>query len=670
MHAAFDCESYRNVFTMAVMPIDFDTWWVYEVSGRRNDARKLYDDLKSGVYTRFYGFNNMSYDWPLVHYFLELMATWGDNLTPLHLADLLYRKTVELINVEWGKGWEHHVWPRNQVVPQCDLMMLNHFDNPSKVTSLKDLMFNLQCPNMAELPFPPGTVLTDDQIDTLINYNVHSDCWTTKRFAIECRDAIGFRESLIAKGTFGPECLSYNDVKIGEKFFIQHLEQARPGITAKVNGRKPQTYRNRIAVGDVIVPFIAFERPELRHLLANLRDTTVDGTKLKGSYNFKVPLDGVEISIGAGGIHGALDRQVIRSDAQRVVIDIDVTGYYPSVAIEYEFYPEHIGPVFSVVYRKIRDTRTGAKRIGDMVQAGILKLSNNGAFGMTGSEHSVLRDTRCLLAITVNGQLLQCLLAEAILRIPSARILQLNTDGLTVDIPRGYRELFDQICAWWMRHTCLELEFSEFDGLWLRDCNNYLARYSDIPFNKKNRGKVKRKGDYDWQMLSGSIGGQKAWNRDFSALVVPKAAEAAMLEDQDPADFIGHHSTPYDFLIKQRVKGGSRLEFGHSAEPLGKLVRYYIATSGQPLVKVMPPLPGKTAPRRIGIHAEGQAQALGTRKNWRCSMCNAQFTDKGSFEDHNKTAHAWPVKLAMQWDGRLDGLDPRWYVDQTEKLIF
>jgi hypothetical protein len=644
------------------MPMEHDTRWVYEISARRNDGRRLHSDMKSGVYARMYGFNSMSYDYPLLHYFCGLIDTWGDQLTAPQITDLLFRKTEELISVEWGKGWENHIWPRDQIVPQCDLMMLNHFDNPAKTTSLKDLMFNLECPNMAELPFAVGSVLTDDQIDTLIAYNVHSDCWTTKQFALKCRDAIEFREKLIAKGTFGPECLNFNDVKIGERFFISRLEEARPGITAKVNGRKPQTYRNRISVGDVIVPYVSFERPELRRLLADLRDTTVDGMKLKGSYNFKVPLDGVEISIGAGGIHGALDRTVIRSNADRSVIDIDVTGYYPSVAIENGFYPEHIGPVFTDVYRSIRDTRAEAKRSGDTVQAGALKLSNNGAFGMTGSEHSVLRDTKCLLAITVNGQLLQCLLAEAILRIPSARVLQLNTDGLTVDIPRGYRDYFDQICTWWQNHTRLELEFTEFDGLWLRDCNNYIARTI--------AGKVKRKGDYDHEMLSGSIGGQKAWNRDFSALVVPKAAEAAMLEDHDPADFIERHSRPYDFLIKQRVKGGSRLEFGHSGEPLGKLVRYYIATSGQPLVKVMPPLPGKTAPRRIGIHAEGQAHATGGRKDWRCSMCDARFTDKGSFEDHNKTAHAWPVKLAMQWDGRLSGLDPRWYVSQTEKLLF
>lgn len=663
MHAAFDLESYPNCFTMAVMPIYTDGWWCYEISHRRNDAEYLYRDIKNGMFTRLYGFNNMSYDYPLLHYIMDIFDKWGPSgISGPQLADLAYRRTLELIATEWGKGWQNHIWPREQRAQQVDLLLLNHFDNKNKITSLKDLMFNLRCPNMRELPFVPGTVLTDEQIDTLIDYNVHSDTWTTHRFTHECLDAVKFREDLMADGTFGPECLNWNDVKIGEKIFIQRLEEAKPGVTAKVNGHKPQTHRRTIAVADIIVPYVHFERPELRQLLANLRDTVVDGTQLKGSYNFKVPLDDVVISIGAGGIHGSLNRQVIHANAERIIIDIDVTGYYPSVAIENELYPEHIGPVFSRVYRTVRDDRNKFKKAGIVSKAGGLKLANNGAFGKTNDFHSVLLDPKCMLAITVNGQLLQCVLAEAVLRIPGARILQLNTDGITVEIPRHMRAMFDEVCTWWQRYTCLDLEFTDYQAMWLRDCNNYLAR--DV------KGKMKRKGDYDHEMLSGSIGGQKAHNRDFSALVVPKAVEAAFVRDEDPADFIEHHSDAYDFLIKMRTKDGGRLVGGHSGRMYGKLARYYIATDGEPLVKVMRPLAGKTEDRRIGIHAEGRAVAHGTRKNYTCSMCGQRFTHKTLFDDHNKAMHAWPVRMKMDWDGDLSGLDRRWYVQEAEKLLF
>jgi hypothetical protein len=662
MHVVADNESFPNVFSCCMMPAALDDArvWTYEISERRNDASQLVYDLTNGSITRMYGFNNMSYDYPLLHYLIGLEQAYPGQWSATQLAGALFDKTQQLVSVEWGKGWQNHIWPRDQYVQQCDLMMFNHFDNHAKLTSLKDLEFNLECPNVAEMPFLIGQHLTADEIPVLLDYGAN-DVAATKRFVHACMDAIKFREGLIE--TFGPEVLNWNDVKIGERYFIQRLEAARPGITRKdAQGRKPQTWRSHIDLGEVIFPYIRFERPELRELRDRLAATRIEGHETKGAYKFVVPLEGVDIHIGAGGIHGSLDRKVIGSTTERCIIDIDVTGYYPSIAIVNNLYPEHIGPAFVEVYRSIRDERAAAKAAGDTVKAGTLKLSNNGAFGKTNDKHSVLLDPKVMMGITVNGQLLQCLLAEAVLRVPGLRLLQLNTDGLTVDLPRHQRALFDQVCTWWQSFTCLDLEFTDYETMWLRDCNNYLAR--DV------KGKMKRKGDYDHEMLSGSIGGQKAWNRDFSALVVPKAAEAAFVEDQDPADFIAHHPRAYDFLLRERVKGGSKLVGGHTGAAYGKLVRYYIATDGEPLVKIMPPLAGKTEPRRIGVHAEGRAVALGSRKDYRCSMCDARFMVKAMFDEHNRHQHAWPVRLKMEWDGDLSGIDHRWYVQQTEGLLF
>lgn len=668
MQVAFDLEVFPNVFTCTMMPVvkDDTRVWVYEISERRNDAQHLLYDLTNGSISRMYGFNSMGYDYPLLHYFVA----WAryPELSADQLTAALYAKSQELLATEWGKGWQNHIWPRDQHVEQCDLMMLNHFDNHAKQTSLKDLEFNLECPNVAEMPFEFGRNLTIDEIPVLIDYNIN-DVEATKRFVHACADAIAFREGLIDQ--FGPEVLNFNDVKIGEKYFIQRLEAARPGITRKdAQGRKPQTWRSHIDLGEIIFPYIKFERPELRELRDKLAATRIMGHETKDAYKFVVPLEGVDIHIGAGGIHGALNRQVTRSTTERCIIDIDVTGYYPSIAVVNGLYPEHIGPVFVDVYRSIRDEREIAKDAGEVVKAGILKLSNNGAFGKTNDKHSVLLDPKVMMGITVNGQLLQCLLTEAILRVPGLRLLYFNTDGLTVDLPRHQRGLFDEVCAWWQRFTQLKLEFAEFESLWMRDCNAYLAKYSEAPINKKKCGTLKRKGAYDHEMLSGSIGGQKAWNRDFSALVVAKAAEAAFVHDHDPADFIEHHDRPYDFLLRERVKGGAHLELGHTGTRLGKLVRYYIATDGEPLVKIMQPLAGKTEMRRIGIHAEGRAQCLGGRKDYRCSMCDARFTIKAMFDEHNKMMHAWPVRLKMQWDGDLSGIDHRWYINEVERLLF
>ncbi|HEY3487131.1 MAG TPA: hypothetical protein VGL10_03625, partial [Gammaproteobacteria bacterium] len=75
------------------------------------------------------------------------------------------------------------------------------------------------------------------------------------------------------------------------------------------------------------------------------------------------------------------------------------------------------------------------------------------------------------------GQLLQCVLAEALLRVPGLRLLQMNTDGLTVHVPRSQLQMTEDVCNWWERQTCLELECNFYSFIAIRDANNYIAVY-------------------------------------------------------------------------------------------------------------------------------------------------------------------------------------------------
>jgi len=674
MDVVGDAETYPNFFSLVLMPLakEDDRTCTYEISQRRNDAHHIVDHIKRRrMYSRMFGFNNMAFDYPLLHYLFGLVE-YHRITDAAALTAALFDRAQHLISRS-HQPWENFIRWREMAVPQVDLLMVNHFDNVAKMTSLKTLEFNMASPSLEELPFPVGTTLTPDQMDVVLAYNIN-DVRETKRFAWKCMDAIRFREKLIADGVFGAECVNWNDTKIGERYFIKRLEEVKPGCTRPdAEGRKPGTHRAKIALGDVIVPYVAFEQPELRDMLARLKDTTIDGTETKNAYKIKVNLGNLSVHIGQGGIHGSIEKESVFASQDSCIIDIDVTGYYPSVAIVNRIYPQHIGPVFCDVYREIRDDRARAKKAGEVVKAGTLKLATNGAFGKTGSRHSALFDAACMMGITLNGQLLQCLLGEALLRVPGLRLLQMNTDGLTVTLPRAMRPRLEAVCDWWQRQTCLELEFADYAAMHIRDVNNYLGLYSDDPMNGKSAGKVKRKGAYDHEMLSGSTGGQKAWNRDFSALVVPMAAEAAFLQDQDPADFIANHEHAYDFAIRAKVTGASRLVRG--GEVLGKTVRYIISTDGLPLVKVMPPLPGKDVERRIGFHAEGQADGeqldgTGRRKGWRCLACGSEFALKAHFDEHNKTVHAWPVTVKNKWDGDISNLDRRWYVQEAEKLLF
>jgi hypothetical protein len=60
-----------------------------------------------------------------------------------------------------------------------------------------------------------------------------------------------------------------------------------------------------------------------------------------------------------------------------------------------------------------------------------------------------------------------------------------------------------------------------------------------------------------------------------------------------------------DFMLRVKVPRNSRLEWvvGDTIQPLENTQRYYVSTMGGQMVKVMPPLKGKTDYRRISIES-------------------------------------------------------------------
>jgi hypothetical protein len=146
---------------------------------------------------------------------------------------------------------------------------------------------------------------------------------------------------------------------------------------------------------------------------------------------------------------------------------------------------------------------------------------------------------------------------------------------------------------------------------------------------------------------------------------VAKAAEAALFDDKDPAKFIANHEDGFDFCLFRKGK----IALGDGT-PLPKHLRYYVSTNGERLVSMYDSLDGSDEERVRGVHAEGQAECLGDRKNYHCSSCGEKFTTKAQFNEHNGIAHAWKITPAMDFDGRVpDNIDYRYYLDETRKLM-
>jgi hypothetical protein len=91
----------------------------------------------------------------------------------------------------------------------------------------------------------------------------------------------------------------------------------------------------------------------------------------------------------------------------------------------------------------------------------------------------VFYDPLFTMSITLNGQLLLCLLADRLMTVPTVRIVMANTDGLEYIVHPDYIESANDVCEWWQNTTQLSLEHARYSRMFIRDCNNYIAEYEE-----------------------------------------------------------------------------------------------------------------------------------------------------------------------------------------------
>lgn len=646
MPIVYDLESFPNVFTACFKPVGEPGGVLFEISDRRRDNAALWHYVAKA--DKLIGFNNMGFDWPLLAHFME---------NPNCDAEALYQKCQRLIG---GDRFTNTIW--NPTIPQIDLYLIHHFNNRAKSTSLKKLQFNMRSEKVQELPFEVGTHLSDDEIDVLLRYNAH-DVLQTEKFYLASRDKIELREAI------EPDWMNQSDTGLGRKYFIRELEGAgvRTRYFDEAAGRSMPVITMRpegVRLADVIFPYIRFHTPVLAAALDFYKRLTVvdvfeetgkakrlgyldgrvvvaedgDGETIQ-SYEFE--LDGITITMGYGGIHGSLNRKLVEGCD---ILDLDVTSFYPSISIQNQVFPAHLGPAFCAVYQQLLDRRLQTAK--GTPENTAIKLALNSVFGSAGSIHTPFYDPAAMLGITVNGQFLILSLAELLLTVPGLRLIQLNTDGITVIVPPGKRGEVEALYKAWSEATRMPLESAEYRRLWIRDCNNYIAEKLD--------GKRKRKGAYQ---------PEKDWHQNASMPVVRMAAEAEMCDGVDVESFISRHAdvNPWDFLLRLNLSRTSYLQLDNGQRQHG-VVRYFVSENGHSAVKVMP----KT---RTRIHGKGHAECTGKRGEWTCTACGQVFKTKKEWEAHADSEHASKLVLVQAYAGEPIDYDMRFYAGEARKLI-
>ena len=191
----YDIETYKSAFTFAVIRADAKFARVFEVSERTNELDRIYACVDHIEVTegRLVGFNNVGFDYPILHEVLTNRRSW-EAKSGKQVAAAVHKLAQKQIDSFKDNGFGNSIKTDEQIVPQVDLYRIHHFNNKAKATGLKMLEFNMRMDNIEDLPYAVDAELTDAEIDKLKTYNMH-DVRCTLAFYLKSLTQIEFRDN-------------------------------------------------------------------------------------------------------------------------------------------------------------------------------------------------------------------------------------------------------------------------------------------------------------------------------------------------------------------------------------------------------------------------------------------------------------------------------------------
>lgn len=563
----YDIEVFQNIFHCSVKNTETNDIYKFEISERKNQLRELVKFFKQvdkyitwgDYYTTninipanviFCGYNNLHYDNPIINYIIE----YEDKLMQYNILTICssifnLSKTITTSsedNIDAWKHWKYQIW-----FDTFDILTML-YSNKLRV-GLKEIQVTMQYPNVQEFVCDWTKPLPLEDFESMIDYNIN-DIESTSELLNRCKKDVDLRIAI--EDEYGVRVLSKDGVNIGMKILTQkYLEKT--GLTWQdiKDLRSPMSV---IPLKDVILPFIKYDSPILQRVLDDMKNQIVSPGR-KG-YENKFVFNNLRYSVGVGGIHSVNSPEIIIPRDDEMLIDIDVASLYPSMLIEYEFYPKHLGKEFLEVYKQIKDERIEAKHNGDKVKNETLKLALNGLSGNLQNEHNFCYSPFAVMQIRINGQLLLLMLAEKLTQI-GCRIVQANTDGLFVLLKKDAYSKVNSICREWEQLTKLTLEEDRFKAMYQYAINDYFAITED--------NKVKEKGMFITTIKLG---------KGLTPKIIPKAVISFFKDGIPVEDTIKNCTDIRDFLMSEKT--GKQWHVEYMNEEQQRTNRFYASTNG------------------------------------------------------------------------------------------
>lgn len=571
----YDIEVFPNVFHCTVKNTETGELHKFEISCRRNQLDELVNffhtvntDYTFGdLYTTkiqlntdklFCGYNNLHYDNPIINYIIDyyvIMKYKGYRDICRSIFNL--SKVITTSSEDDIKAWSK--WKYMICFDSFDILTML-YSNKLRV-GLKEIQVTMQYRNVQEFVADWQADLPENQIDSMIEYNIN-DVNSTEELLNRCKKDVDLR--LAIEDEYGVRVLSKDGVNIGMKILTQkYLEKTGQTWYDIKDLRSPMDV---IPLNKVILPFIKYDSPILQKVLDDMKNQIVSPGR-KG-YENKFIFEGLRYSVGVGGIHSVNDPEIVIPKEDEMLIDIDVASLYPSMLIEYGFYPKHLGPEFLEVYRQIKDERIEAKHNGNKVKNETLKLALNGLSGNLQNPHNFCYSPFAVMQIRINGQLLLLMLAEKLTQL-GCRIVQANTDGLFVLLKKSVYDSVNKVCREWEQLTKLTLEEERFKAMYQYAINDYFAITED--------DKVKEKGMFITTVKLG---------KGLTPKIIPKAVINFFKNGVPVEETIKGCQDIRDFLMAEKTGKQWHVEYNNKEQQ--RTNRFYASTNGAYLWKWKP----------------------------------------------------------------------------------
>lgn len=320
-----DIEVFPNFFSVTIKEVNGNTFF-YEISERRNDIEELrnfYNNLKDKFLV---GFNSRAYDDIIIGVMLQYDV---DN-------SIIYKLSQKVINTKniWESPFKKYLYPNWF---QVDLYLYWSKNlRISKKLSLKSLGIQMNYPVTMDLPYDFDKELTFEEMDQVLEYNIH-DVNITEMLFLKKRKEFDMRMDVYNEHQLN--CFSYDDPKIAMKL-LKIAYEKQTGNDFKSLRREYSSIRIKDILLPKVVELIKTQLPliknkndyylSIRNYVEDLEKMTVSSM---GEISAKIVTKQkngmiLESILGSGGIHSTAFKGVLTPKDDECILDIDYSLMY------------------------------------------------------------------------------------------------------------------------------------------------------------------------------------------------------------------------------------------------------------------------------------------------------------------------------------------------------